>query len=91
MSLLDYLSELEDPRVEGRCKHNLSDILVIALATYLYGDQSYSDMNELALERGEALRPLVDLPHGTPSPDIFERVLGRIVPISLLACLNVYG
>lgn len=78
-------------RVVGHCKHKLSDILVIALATYLCGGQDYSEMQGLAEERGEALRPLVELPNGIPNVDTFERVLGRIDPASLLSCLNVYG
>lgn len=35
MDVQDYFSKVEDPRVVGRCKHKLSDILVIALASYL--------------------------------------------------------
>jgi hypothetical protein len=30
-----YFSEIPDPRVEGRCLHLLSDILMIPLLTYL--------------------------------------------------------
>ena len=37
MDVQDYFSREEDPRVVGRCKHKLSDILVIALASYLCG------------------------------------------------------
>lgn len=48
-------------------------------------------MHELCIERGEALRPLVELPNGCPSADTFERVLQRIEPHSLHACLQVYG
>ena len=48
-------------------------------------------MHELCLERGELLRPLVELPNGCPSADTFERVLQRIEPQSLYACLQVYG
>ena len=37
MDVQDYFSKVEDPRVVGRCKHKLSDIPVIALASYLCG------------------------------------------------------
>jgi hypothetical protein len=30
-----YFSEVEDPRVTGRCLHLLSDILLISVLTYL--------------------------------------------------------
>lgn len=91
MAVQDYFSKVEDPRVVGRCKHKLSDILIIALASYLCGGEDYESMHELCLERGESLRPLVELPNGCPSVDTFERLLQRIEPRSLYACLQVYG
>ncbi len=48
-------------------------------------------MHELCLEHGESLRPLVELAKGCPSVDTFERLLQRIEPQSLSACLQVYG
>lgn len=62
---------------EGRCKHKLSNILVIVLASYLFGDEDYEPMHKLCLERGESLRPPIELPNGCPSVDTFERVLQR--------------
>ena len=61
MDVQDYFSMVEYPRVVGRCKHKLSDILVIALSSYLCGGKHYESMHELCLERGESLRPLVDI------------------------------
>lgn len=91
MDVGNYFSMVAAPRVVGRCKHKLSDILIIALASYLCGGEDYESMHELCLERGESLRPLVELPNGTPSADTFERVLQRIEHQSLSACLQVYG
>ena len=83
MDVQVYFSKVEDPRVVGRCKHKLSDILVIAVASYLYGGEDYKSMHELCIEQGGYLRPLVELPNGCPSMDTFERVLQRIEPQSL--------
>ncbi len=82
---------VQDPPVVGCCKYKLSDILVIALASYLCGAEDYESMKELCVERGESLRPLVKLPNGTQSIDTFERILQCIEPHSLYACLSVYG
>ena len=41
MDIEDYLSKVEDPRVVGRCKHKLSDTLVIVLVNYLFGGEYY--------------------------------------------------
>ena len=82
---------VEDPRVVDRCKHKLSDILVIALASYLCGGKDYESMHELCLERGNSLRSLVELANGCPSVDTFERVFQRIEPQSFYACLQIYS
>jgi Transposase len=86
-----YFSEIEDPRVEGRCSHLLSDILLIGLCTYLTGGSDYQDMSIFAKERGFKLSPLLQLPNGAPSPDTFERVFQRINPEALQSCLRLYG
>lgn len=80
MDVHTYFSMVSDPRVEGRCKHKLSDILVIALVSYLCGGKDYEGVHELCLERGESLHPLVELSNGVPSADTFERTLQRIDP-----------
>ncbi|MBF1370509.1 MAG: transposase family protein, partial [Porphyromonas sp.] len=42
-----YFSSVHDPRIVGSCKHKLSDILMVALITYLCGGEDYSDMYQL--------------------------------------------
>ena len=68
----------------GRCKHKLSDILVIALV-----GEGFSLC--MSFVQSEKLRfvLLVELPNDCPSVDIFERVLQRIEPESLYACLEI--
>ena len=87
----NYFTQIEDPRVVGRCTHLLSDILLIGLCTYLTGGSDYQDMSIFAKERGISLSPLLQLPGGAPSPDTFERVFQRINPEALESCLRLYG
>jgi hypothetical protein len=47
-----YFSSIPDPRVEGRCLHKLSDILLIAVCTFLTGGSDYQAMHVFAKERG---------------------------------------
>lgn len=49
--------------IVGRCKHKLSDILVITLATYLCGGGDFIPMYELRQERDSELYPLEELPN----------------------------
>ncbi len=88
---MKYFETIPDPRVLGRCKYRLCDILFIALATYVCGGEDYTDMHEFAIERAEALKDFVQFEDGVPSVDTFERVLGLIEPNSLNACLMVYA
>ncbi|WP_434736562.1 transposase family protein, partial [Duncaniella muris] len=40
-----------DHRVTGRCTYALSDLLTIALLTYICGGEDYVDMSEFAYYR----------------------------------------
>ena len=91
MEKFEEITSALDPRVKGRCKHKVSDIIIIAIATYLCGGDDYVSMYELCRERGEDLEPLVELPNGCPSVDTFERVIPRIDPKAFGACLLVFG
>jgi predicted transposase YbfD/YdcC len=86
-----YFSEVEDPRVEGRCMHLLSDILMISLLTYLTGGTDYQDMYLFTRERGAEFKGLLQLPNGVPSVDTFERVFKKLKSESLRTCLENYG
>jgi hypothetical protein len=86
-----YFSEVVDPRVEGRCLHLLSDILMISLLTYLTGGTDYQDMHLFAKERGQEFKGLLQLPNGVPSADTFESVFKKLKSDSLQSCLESYG
>jgi predicted transposase YbfD/YdcC len=86
-----YFSDIADPRVVGRCSHLLSDILLVALCTYLTGGSDYQDMHLFAKERGCQLDGILELPNGAPSADTFERVFKQLVPDTLKDCLERYG
>lgn len=90
METAPYFSSVHDPRVVGRCKHKLSDILMVALITYLCGGEDYSDMYQLCRFRGKEFKPLLELPNGCPSEDTFERVMQAVHPNEIAACLEVY-
>ncbi|KAA6347039.1 hypothetical protein EZS27_005450 [termite gut metagenome] len=78
--LSEYFAGVEDPRVQGRCHHLLSDILLTGLCTYITGGVDYQDMHLFAKERGGQIQGLLQLPNGAPSADTFERVFKRIKP-----------
>ncbi len=79
-----------DHRVTGRCTYALTDLLTIALLTYLCGGEDYVDMSEFAHVRARdfGLLSYTDL---SPSPDTFERLMSAVDPGEIERCLVDYG
>lgn len=71
-------SEVEDPRVVGRCDHSLLDIIAIVLLATLCGAEDWPDIELFAKSRHEFLKTFLALPCGIPSHDTFRRVFGRL-------------
>lgn len=84
----NFFGSLTDPRVQGRCKHKLSDILFIAFCTLLSNGEDFEDMVEFAEQRLDWLKDILGLPNGIPSHDTFNRVLQMIDPKSLTQLLQ---
>ena len=90
METVPYFSSVHDPHAVGGCKHKLSDILMVALITYLCGGEDYSDMYQRCYYRGEEFKPLLELPNGCPSEETFDRVMQAVRPDEIAACIEVY-
>lgn len=82
-SLMSVISEVDDPRVKGRTKHELSSILFLVLCGVLSGCQSVFEIWHLSVTREEWLKKYVPLPHGMPSHDTISRVLSILDASSL--------
>lgn len=80
--LLSILREVRDPR-EINARHDLAEILFLALSATLCGAKSCVDIAEFADGREEDLREIVALKHGVPSHDTFSRVFRLIDPDAL--------
>jgi predicted transposase YbfD/YdcC len=85
-SIVDHFQTLEDPRIERTKKHNLLDILVIALCTLLTGGDGFQDMELFGKSKHAWLQTFLALPHGIPSHDTFGRVFARLNPRRFQEC-----
>ena len=83
--------DVRDPRVVNRCDHKLSDILFISLCTLLCNGEDFEDMVEFGTQRYDWLCHYLELPNGIPCADTFNRVLQRLDPEELEACLRKDG
>jgi predicted transposase YbfD/YdcC len=81
--LLSLLREIRDPR-ELNARHDLGEILFLALAASLCGAKSCVEIAEFAEGREDELREIVALRHGPPSHDTFSRVF-RLIDAEELA------
>ena len=71
--------QLPDPRA-GNARHNLLDVLFIALAATLCGAESCSEMADFGRSKEDLLRLILRLEHGVPSHDTFSRVFRLLEP-----------
>lgn len=79
MGVVELFSEVPDPRWHNT-RHELGEVLFIALAAVLCGAENCSDMADFARSREGLLREVLKLEHGPPSHDTFSRVFRLVDP-----------
>src|SRR5438128_10717190 len=84
----DCFEDLADPRTGNAGRHDLIDILVIALCTVLCGCQYASDMALFAREKEAFLRQFLKLEDAPPSHDTFSRVFRLPAAAQVHACFQ---
>lgn len=77
--------ELEDPR-DDNARHDLLELLVIALCAVLCGAEDCSDMALFGRAKEAFFREFLTLRHGVPSHDTFSRVFRLLDPVKFHAC-----
>ncbi len=68
--LVKQFQAIKDPRVERTKKHQLTDILVIAILAVIAGAQGWEDMENYGISKQEWLEKFLALPYGIPSDDL---------------------
>jgi len=84
--LIEHFSILPDFRVDRTKKHNLTDILFIAVCTMICGGEGFTDMEDFAETKEDWLRQYLELPGGIPSHDTFRRIFSILDPEEFMAC-----
>ena len=75
-------ASVPDPR-DINARHDLGDMLFIALAAMLCGAESCVEMAQFGENKETLLRSILELKHGVPSHDTFTRVFRRLDPVPL--------
>ena len=81
-------AELKDPRSGPAERHNLAEIVIIALCAVLSGGLTAVDMAQYGTAKQEYLRRFLTLKHGIPSHDTFSRVFRLLDPDQFRACFR---
>jgi predicted transposase YbfD/YdcC len=74
MTLTEAFAGLEDPRCGPAQRHDLTEMILMALCGVLCGADSWVDVAEWAEDNEAWLKNYLVLEHGTPSHDTFGRV-----------------
>ena len=87
-SFEDHFATLTDPRCPHapNQRHELMDMLVIAVCAVICGAEGWEDIEEYGKAQADWFAELLELPHGIPSHDTFQRVLSRLDPDELTDC-----
>ena len=80
-----HFGKLSDPRKDNK-RHKLVDIVSIAICGVICNADSFEHIAEFGRAKHEWLKGFLELPHGIPSADTFERVFSRIDPIEFKNC-----
>lgn len=90
MGVVELFGEVPDPRWRN-ARHDLGEILFIALAAALCGAETSVDMAEFARSREAFLKRVLKLEHGPPSHDTFSRVFRQLDPKGFAAVFHRFA
>ena len=85
-TIIDYFEDLADPRIHRSKRHQLLDIISIAICAVICGADSWVHVELFGKSKEEWFRTFLELPHGIPSHDTFGEVFSRLDPEQFQQC-----
>ena len=80
--------DLPDPRTGNATRHDLLEVLTIALVGSICGAESCVDFADFARDREPLFRDFLRLENGLPSHDTFSRLFRLLDPAAFAACFT---
>jgi hypothetical protein len=81
---------LPDPRRGNATRHDLLEVLTIALVGSICGAESCVDFADFARDREALFRDFLKLENGLPSHDTFSRLFRLLDPMAFTACFGQF-
>jgi len=78
--ILTHFADVPDPRIERTKRHQLSNMIAIAICAIICGADDWVAVEKYGWAKLKWLRTFLDLPNGIPSHDTFGRVFARLNP-----------
>ena len=88
LSITHHFANLTDPRLHRRRRHQLLDIIAIAICGVICGCKSWGEIAVYGRKKADWLQTFLELPGGLPSKDTFRRVFARIKPAAFQSCFR---
>ena len=85
-TFFEHFASLPDPRIDRTKRHKLCDIVFIAIASVLSGCDDWNDMELYGKAKYDWLKNYLELPHGIPSHDTFNRLFAALNPTAFQEC-----
>ena len=87
----EYFNELEDPRDSRGKRHDLLEIILLAIIGSICKTDDWEEIVAICESKENWLRTFLDLKHGIPSHDTFERVFAEINPKEFANCFTAWS
>jgi len=88
--LLVVFADLPDPREPRGVRHRLDEMLFIAMCAVVCGADDCADIAEFGRSKESWFKSFLELPHGIPSEDTFQRIFAALDPNALERCLSTW-
>jgi predicted transposase YbfD/YdcC len=91
INFLDYMSELEDPRIERNKLYGMSEILFLTLVGLISGCEGWTDVEDFGETHIDYLRKYLPYKNGIPSDDTLRRFFRALDPKSFSSSFSKWA
>ncbi len=87
----NFFEGVEEFRVQGRCLHKITDIIMLILCSLVADCEDFEEIQDFGNDRIEFLKTFLDLPNGIPSHDTMDRLMRHLKADQLSGALGRCG